>query len=204
MKKGRGGIRFLTRAQQRNRVWLKRERRGQRTVEEQEFTALMRRYQAYIYTICYRFVLDAAQAEDLAQETFLAAYLHRESCPAGNEKPWLARIAVNKAKDLLKSGWSRRVQLAQSDEDDAMERTQAPLAEQPEEHSLARERTDTVRRAVCGLPPPYHDVAVLVFLQEKTPDEAARMTGRPTKTVYTQLSRAKKLLAEQLKEVTQT
>ncbi len=170
-------------------------------MDEQQFTALMQRYQAYVYTVCYRFVLDAAQAEDLAQETFLAAYLHRESCPAGNEKPWLARIAVNKAKDLLKSGWSRRVLLAQSEEDGPMEAAAAPPEEQPEEHSLHRECTDAVRRAVCGLPPPYHDVAVLVFLQEKTPDEAARMTRRPTKTVYTQLSRAKKLLAEELKEV---
>ena len=170
-------------------------------MDDKQFTALMQRYQAYIYTICYRFVLDAAQAEDLTQETFLAAYLHRDSCPADNDKPWLARIAVNKAKDVLKSGWSRRVQLAQSEEDDTLALQAAPAQEQPEAHSLRQERTDTVRRAVCNLPPPYHDVAVLVFLQEKTPDEAARITQRPPKTVYTQLTRAKKLLAAQLKEV---
>ena len=76
-----------------------------------------------------------------------------------------------------------------------------PPEEQPEEQSLRAERVGVVRREVCALPPPYHDVAVLVFLQEKTPDEAARITNRPPKTVYTQLARAKKLLAERLKEV---
>lgn len=170
-------------------------------MEHQQFTALVQQYQAYIYTICYRFVLDAAAAEDLAQETFLAAYLHRDSCPAGSEKAWLARIAINKSKDLLKSGWSRRVQLAAGEEDNTLELTAAPDAWQPETTTLQNERQQAVRRAVCGLPPPYHDVAVLVFLQEKTPDEAASMTGRPPKTVYTQLARAKKLLARQLKEV---
>ncbi len=169
--------------------------------DEKEFTVLMQRYQSYVYTICYRFVLDAAQAEDLAQETFLAAYLHRDRCPAGNEKPWLARIAVNKAKDVLRSGWNRRVQLAVAGDEDSAEDPIVQLTGPPEEQSLRAERVDAVRREVCALPPPYHDVAVLVFLQEKTPDEAARITDRPPKTVYTQLSRAKKMLAERLKEV---
>ena len=173
--------------------------------DEKEFTALMQRYQSYVYTICYRFVLDAAQAEDLAQETFLAAYLHRDRCPAGNEKPWLARVAVNKAKDVLRSGWTRRVQLAVAGDEDSAEdpivQLTGPPEEQPEEQRLRTERVNAVRREVCALPPPYHDVAVLVFLQEKTPDEAAQITDRPPKTVYTQLSRAKKMLAERLKEV---
>ena len=172
-------------------------------MDEKEFTRLMCRYQAYVYTVCYRFVLNAAQAEDLTQETFLAAYLHRDKCPPGNEKPWLARIAVNKAKDQLRSGWNRRVQLAAEDEDDpgGCSQLTGPPEQQPENISLRTECTAAVRKAVCALPQPYHDVAVLVFLQEKTPDEAARMTGRPPKTVYTQLSRAKKILAECLKEV---
>ena len=172
--------------------------------DDKAFTALMRRYQSYVYTICYRFVLDAAQAEDLTQETFLAAYLHRDRCVPGCEKPWLARIAVNKAKDLLRSGWNRKVQLSTPDEDTAEDpilQLSGPAEEQPEEQSLRAERAGAVRREVCALPPPYHDVAVLVFLQEKTPDEAAKITGRPPKTVYTQLARAKKLLAERLKEV---
>ena len=89
--------------------------------DDKAFTALMRQYQSYVYTICYRFVLDAAQAEDLTQETFLAAYLHRERCVSGCEKPWLARIAVNKAKDLLRSGWNRRVQLSVADPENTAE-----------------------------------------------------------------------------------
>ncbi len=170
------------------------------TARKDAFADLMQRYQAYIYTVCYSFVQDAATAEDLAQETFLAAYLHRASCPPGNEKPWLARIAINKAKDHLRSGWQRRVQLNPDETADPMADLPAPEAQQPEVYTLAAERTAAVRQAVCSLPQPYHDVAVLVFLQDLTPDDAARLTGRPIKTVYTQLSRAKKLLAEKLRQ----
>lgn len=159
-----------------------------------QFTGLMQRYQAYVYTICYRFVGQPAAAEDLAQETFLAAYLHRDACPPGAEKPWLARIAANKAKDYLRSGWHRRVGLTE-------EPPQLPAAADGPQTALAVQlQRDAVRRAVCGLPPPYHDVAVLVFLQDYTPQQAAAMTRRPLKTVYTQLARAKALLAPLLQE----
>ncbi len=161
----------------------------------------MQRYQAYIYTICYRFVPDVAAAEDLAQETFLAAYLHRDACPPGNEKPWLARIAINKAKDYLRSGWKKRVQLTDAQDNDPLAELPAPEALQPEVYTLQQERTAAVRRAVCGLPEPYHDPAVLVFLQGMTPEQASQLTDRPIKTIYTQLSRAKKMLLQQLKEV---
>lgn len=170
-------------------------------MDEQQFSLLMRKYQSYVYTICYRFVLDAALAEDLVQETFLSAYLHWSSCPPECEKPWLARIAVNKAKDVLKSSWNRHVQLASSEEDETLVQLPDRTAYQPEEISLKKEQIQQIRSAVCALPEPYHDVAVLVFLQEKTPDEAAKMTNRLSKTVYTQLARAKKMLLEQMGEV---
>lgn len=73
-----------------------------------EFSQLVRQYERLVYTICYQFTKDHQLAEDLAQETFLSAYTHRDDCPPGSYKPWLARIATNKAKDYLKSRPSRR------------------------------------------------------------------------------------------------
>ena len=40
-----------------------------------EFSELVRQYERLVYTICYQFVHDHQTAEDLAQETFLSAYL---------------------------------------------------------------------------------------------------------------------------------
>ena len=76
---------------------------------EQAFEAMVRQYEKLVYTVCCQLVHDHQLAEDLSQETFVSAYLHMESCPPGAEKPWLCRIAVNKAKDHLKSAYNRRM-----------------------------------------------------------------------------------------------
>ena len=67
-----------------------------------EFNALVRQYQGLVYTVCHQLVPDEGDAQDLAQETFLAAWRAIDRCPPGYEKQWLARIASNKAKDYLR------------------------------------------------------------------------------------------------------
>ena len=44
-----------------------------------EFSQLVRQYERLVYTICYQFTKDHQLAEDLAQETFLSAYTHRDA-----------------------------------------------------------------------------------------------------------------------------
>ena len=68
-----------------------------------QFSELVRQYERLVYTVCFQLVRDGPAAEDLTQETFLSAYLHRESMPQGYERQWLTRIAANKAKDYLQS-----------------------------------------------------------------------------------------------------
>ena len=46
-----------------------------------EFNALVRQYQGLVYTVCHQLVPDEGDAQDLAQETFLAAWqIGRASC----------------------------------------------------------------------------------------------------------------------------
>ena len=70
---------------------------------------MVQKYQALVYTVCHQLVPDVQEAQDLTQETFLAAWRAIDRCPPGFEKQWLARIASNKAKDYLRSAWVRRV-----------------------------------------------------------------------------------------------
>jgi len=152
----------------------------------------MQRYERLVYTICYQFVHDSALAEDLAQETFLAAYTHREDCPANSYKPWLARIATNKARDCLKSAYHRRVHTA---DDETLAVFPTMYTEPPpEELVLSRDEADRARNAILALKEPYHQAAVLFFLEEKSVAEVAEALGRPVKTVHTQLFRARQLL----------
>ena len=71
------------------------ERRSCGPLTTLEFSALVQKYQGLVYTVCHQLVPDAGDAQDLAQETFLAAWRAIDRCPPGYEKQWLARIASN-------------------------------------------------------------------------------------------------------------
>lgn len=158
----------------------------------ERFSELVLQYERLVYTVCFQLVRDAAAAEDLTQETFLSAYIHRETMPAGYERQWLSRIAANKAKDYLQSAWNRRTVLPGDQE---LARGLAPPAE---EAVLRRSAMADIRKAVQAMKEPYRQVCRLCLLEERTPEEAALALGRPVKTVYTQLSRGKRLLREAL------
>ena len=157
-----------------------------------QFSDLVVRYERLVYTICFQLVRDGAAAEDLTQETFLSAYLHRESIPKGYERQWLGRIAANKAKDHLQSAWNRRTVLPG---DEGMPPGLSPPTE---ELVLERAGADAIRAAIGELKEPYRPVCRLCLLEEKSPEEAALALGRPVKTIHTQLARGKRLLRERL------
>ena len=166
-------------------------------MKQEEFVRLVQQYERLVYTICYQFVKDPQLAEDLAQETFLSAYTHREDCPPGSYKPWLARIATNKAKDYLKSAYRRHVIASGDDAIDTLAHTggDPPL----EELAITRDEAARARNAILALKEPYHQAAVLFFLEEKDISEIAAALHRPPKTVHTQIYRARILLRDALK-----
>lgn len=142
---------------------------------KEEFSRLVLQYEKLVYTICFQLTRDAAAAEDLAQETFLSAYLHKEKLPLGYERQWLGRIAANKAKDHLQSAWKRHAVLPG---DEAMPPGKAPAAE---ETALQRSGAAEIRSAIEKLREPYGPVCRLCLLEEKSPEEAALALGRPVK-----------------------
>lgn len=159
---------------------------------KEEFSRLVEQYERMVYAICLQLVRDAATAEDLTQDAFLSAYLHRDRCPEGYERQWLGRIAANKAKDHLQSAWTRHTVLPG---DESIPPGLAPAAE---ELALRQSGESEIRSAVEDLREPYRQVCRLCLLEERSPEEAALALGRPVKTVHTQLSRGKGLLRKQL------
>ena len=146
-----------------------------------EFSAMVQDHQALVYTVCHQLVPDVQEAQDLTQETFLAAWRAIDRCPPGFEKQWLARIAANKAKDYLRSAWVRKMN---TPGDEVLALEGAPPGMQPEQQVLE----------TLGEEEPCR----LVLLEQHTMAEAARLCGRPPKTVEAQVYRAKKMLAQQI------
>ncbi len=159
----------------------------------ERFETMMRQYQRLVYSVCYQMVCDEQLAQDLAQDTFLSAWLHLDSCREGNEKAWLCRIAVNKAKDHLKSAAVRHSTVWEAEKLESMA-SNADMQAALESRDAALRTADLVR----GLRAPYREVCVACFLSGLTPTQAAQQLGRPLCTVRTQLFRGRALLKSRL------
>ena len=157
---------------------------------------MVQKYQALVYTVCHQLVPDVQEAQDLTQETFLAAWRAIDRCPPGFEKQWLARIAANKAKDYLRSAWARKMN---TPGDEVLALEGAPPGMQPEQQVLEALGEEELTEMILNLREPYHTPCRLVLLEQHTMAEAARLCGRPPKTVEAQIYRAKKMLAEQIR-----
>lgn len=164
-------------------------------MRESEFEELMKQYQNLVFTVCYQLVEDYQEAQNLTQETFLAAYRFVDNCEGKHIRPWLCRVAANKAKDFLKSSYRRRTQL---DGEGALAAGMADPSPPPELQYIQRESRERVAAAIEGLKEPYRSVLALSLLEERTATEIAVTLGRPLKTVQTQLARGRERLKKQL------
>ena len=109
-------------------------------------------------------------------------------------KQWLARIASNKAKDYLRSAWARRVNTPAT----MCLHLRRTAGSEPEAQVLEALGEEELTQRILALREPYKTPCRLMLLEQHTAAEAARLCGRPQKTVEAQVFRAKKMLAAQL------
>jgi RNA polymerase sigma-70 factor (ECF subfamily) len=147
-----------------------------------DFEALFRAHWPPAYRAAYLVVRDAAAAEDIAQEAFLAAVRALDRFdrrrPFG---PWLHRIVVNRAID-----WARARALRPE-----AEAVDAPAPEPPE-------RDDELLRELDRLTPEHRAVIVLRYLLDYTPGEIAELLELPRGTVNSRLRRGLDNLKDRL------
>ena len=132
---------------------------------------------------------DAAAAEDIAQEAFLAAVRSLDRFdrrrPFG---PWLHRIVVNRAIDFARARRLRR------------EIDLEAVAEPAVSERSLDSRADEIAVALSSLGPEQRAVIVLRYLLEYTPGEIAELLGLPRGTVNSRLRRGLDRLEEGLEQ----
>jgi RNA polymerase sigma-70 factor, ECF subfamily len=137
-----------------------------------------------IYRACLRILGRPHDAEDVAQEAFLAAFKSIGSFRGdGSVRGWLLRIATRQAFRRLSQ---RR---ATADIGAVGEPLLADTSAEPTRVVVAAERRGEIRRAVAALPDPYRETVALRFFGELSLAEIAEATGRPLNTVKTHLRR---------------
>ncbi|MCI8624833.1 MAG: RNA polymerase sigma factor [Lachnospiraceae bacterium] len=150
-------------------------------------------YQNLIFSICYRIVGDYFEAQDLTQETFLAAYRNLDSFDGANEKAWLTRIATNKCLDYQKQA-ARRLIPTEDTSLNAITDSWSDGSSPPETHYMEKEVRRQLYQTCSSLKPPYNEIALEYFYQERTVEEIAKKHGKNKKTIQTQVYRARDLL----------
>jgi RNA polymerase sigma-70 factor, ECF subfamily len=149
---------------------------------------LFRSHWPRAYRAALLVVGDAAAAEDIAQEAFLAAVRALDRFdrrrPFG---PWLHRIVVNRAID-----WSRARTLRRELTADAAAEPAAP----EREHEW---RGAELATALADLGPEQRAVIVLRYLLDYTPGEIAELLELPRGTVNSRLRRGLDRLEEELR-----
>jgi RNA polymerase sigma-70 factor (ECF subfamily) len=150
--------------------------------EGEAFDHLVERYQRDVYRLCYRYVNDPQDANDMAQEVFLKAYRAIGKFRGDSSfSTWLYRIAVNTCLNFRSSRRPEGDELSDSLPDGHAGALDAIVAD---------ERARRVREAVTRLPEKQRATLILKIYHELTHEEVAAVVGSSVGTVKANLFHA--------------
>lgn len=146
--------------------------------EKEQFVEVYSRQVDTVYRVCYSFMKNKADTEDLVQETFLKLLSTKKKFEnPGHERAWLIVTASNLCKDALKKWWRKNENI-----EDYLD-----IAEEPKQE-------DGILDIILQLPDDYKDAVYMYYYEGYTTVEIARHLGCPEATVRSRLMRAKKKL----------
>ena len=158
--------------------------------DHEAFEMLVRRHQQSVANLAYRFLADASEAEDIAQETFIRFYLAiARYQPDRPLRPYLLKIARNLCLDHL-----RKKKPVLADNLDTGATNQDP-------HALLvdAEMSRQVLQAVQSLPVAQRMAVLLQHFEGLSYQKTAEVMATSISAVESLLVRAKKNLREKLK-----
>ena len=163
--------------------------------DRKAFRLLVERHQRGIYNVIYRLVHSAADSEDLAQQAFLSAFdaLGRFDLEA-RFSSWIYRIAINLAKDHLKSR-QRGEQPSTVEPSEAMFSGRVPSTDQL---AVSAERQKLMMEALQALSFKDREVLVLKDLEELSYEEMREILHRPITALKIRVVRARAKLKSEL------
>ncbi|MCB1916528.1 MAG: RNA polymerase sigma factor RpoE [Rhodocyclaceae bacterium] len=171
--------------------------------DKQAFGLLVAKYQRKLMRLLSRLIRDAAEVEDVAQETFVKAYRALPSFRGDSAfYTWLYRIGINTAKNYLVSQGRRAPTSTGFDSEEAEtfdEGEQLRDINTPERMLQSKQIGETVEAAMEALPEELRTAIVLRELEGLSYEEIAGIMGCPIGTVRSRIFRAREAIAERLR-----
>jgi RNA polymerase sigma-70 factor, ECF subfamily len=171
--------------------------------DKQAFGLLVTKYQRKLLRLVSRLVRDPAEAEDVAQETFIKAY---RALPAFRGESafytWLYRIGVNTAKNWLVANGRRAPTTTDMDNTEAENYGEGDLlrdGDTPERLLMSKQIVDTVNSAMADLPEELRSAVTLREIEGLSYEEIAQVMDCPIGTVRSRIFRAREAIAGKLR-----
>lgn len=171
--------------------------------DKRAFELLVMKYQRKVHRLLSRFIRDAAEVEDVAQDAFIKAY---RALPQFRGESafytWLYRIAVNTAKNYLVSQGRRAPTTTDANSEEAETFDDADQLREigtPESVLHGKQVAETVNRAMDELPEELRTAITLREIEGMTYEEIAAVMNCPIGTVRSRIFRAREAIAGRLR-----
>lgn len=138
-----------------------------------------------VYRLCFSYLKNVTDTEDIVQETFVKAFMRDKAFEnERHEKGWLIMTAGNLCKDLLSHWWRKNRNL------DDYETLQAKAGFDIDETFIE----------IMKLPPKYKTVIYMYYYEEYSTREISEILKKNKSTVCSLLKRGREILKERLGE----
>jgi len=177
--------------------WIRKAKKGDIESYQELYGVFARKVLNFIY----RMVNSPEEAEDLAQETFLAVYQKLGTLKDDSKfEPWLFRIARNFVYQRYRTRSPSTVSIDALDENGQQVTQLVDTRKNPDEAFQNVELEDVVADVIAGLPEKYREVFILSALQHLSYQQIAEVVGRSLPSIKTDIHRARLEVRKRVKE----
>ncbi|WHY00936.1 RNA polymerase sigma factor SigW [Neobacillus sp. DY30] len=172
--------------------------------DQDAFAEIVEIYSNSIFQLGYRMLGNRQEAEDIAQEAFIRAYVNIKSFNQDLKfSTWLFRIATNLCIDRIRKKKPDYYLDAEVSGTDGLTMysqlaSDSPL---PENELESLELQESVQKEILKLPEKYRSVIVLKYIEELSLNEISEILDLPLGTVKTRIHRGREALRQQLRHV---
>jgi RNA polymerase sigma factor (sigma-70 family) len=161
--------------------------------EQSLYAGLVDRYKNYALTIAMKIVQNKAEAEEIAQDSFIKAFNGLKNFNRDSKfSTWLYRIAFNTA-----ISYKRRHKQPL----DSIEHAAISLSQEGEGALERKDKKKYIDLALAKLNEADRTALTLFYLEEFSLEEIAEITQTPSNTIKVRIHRARQRVAEELKSI---
>jgi RNA polymerase sigma-70 factor, ECF subfamily len=172
---------------------------------ESHFENIYHEHKNLVFNVCLHYVLNAEDAQDITQETFVKVYqrYHQYNAEAASLKTWICRIAINNCLDFLKAKKSKKrfgflSSLFHTDSNEPLK--EAIDINHPGIETEDKEALQSLLQIIYTLPDNQKTAIILTKIEDRPQKEVAEIMNISLKAVESLLQRAKQSIQKKLIE----